>query len=840
MLKSEWQWLKAHKFYMLVLFVLLFVPSIYAVTFLGSLWNPYGEVSKLPVAVVNKDKSVTYAGKKLTVGHDLKEELQKSDAMNFKFPSAAAAQKGLDDGKYYTVITIPKNFSQNATTLLDKQPKQMKLQYETSSGHSFIAGKLSESGAEKIGNQISGKVTKIYTKTLFKEIQKAGKGMDEAGAANKKLADGANTLKDGSDQVTANLNKLAASSLTFQDGAKTLTQGVGQYTSAVSQASTGSKQLASGLNQMNQQAPTLINGIGQLKQGTQQYTAAVGQAAQGSQTLSTGLNQLNQQVPTLQTGVTQLNNGLAKLNKQMVDNDVKGNLAKVHKELTSLSAVIDDTQAALPNDQAINSQFNTLQSDIKALEQANAADQGTLTNNVNAAMNDAGIDLTAEQKQKFVQSLATKQSNTQTAKVLATMTQHATALQGNVSQLVQTVQKHQGTLTALNKTLQNTDVKTINNQLTAMQQVPDAVSQLAAGSQQLNDKLPTLKGAVNKLATGGQTLNTGLQTLQGKSATLNSSVATLQSGAQTLSGGVGQLANGATQLDGGLQTLTTMSGQLNSGANQLNSGAGQISNGSGQLANAAQQMGPALTQMNAGNQTLANKLTDAGQQANQLKSTNRTLKQMATPAKLAHTEKDKVPNNGTGMIPYMFSVGMFVGMMALNLMLDMLTPRTKISSLGAWFGSKMAILLGIATLAPMVLYALSDWVLGMDPINPGQTFLVMLLTSYMDALLVTAIYMWFGRAGAFVSMVLLVVQLSVAAGTYPIELSNKFYEWLHPLVPMTYSVNGLRETIMIGGAINTELIVIISVALVSLLALFIYFVIRRRSFNTMSDPVTKS
>jgi putative membrane protein len=110
----------------------------------------------------------------------------------------------------------------------------------------------------------------------------------------------------------------------------------------------------------------------------------------------------------------------------------------------------------------------------------------------------------------------------------------------------------------------------------------------------------------------------------------------------------------------------------------------------------------------------------------------------------------------------------------------------------------------------------------------------------MDALLVTAIYMWFGRAGAFVSMVLLVVQLSVAAGTYPIELSNKFYEWLHPLVPMTYSVNGLRETIMIGGAINTELIVIISVALVSLLALFIYFVIRRRSFNTMSDPVTKS
>ena len=37
-----------------------------------SLWNPYGEVSKLPVAVVNKDQAVTYQGKKLKVGHDLK------------------------------------------------------------------------------------------------------------------------------------------------------------------------------------------------------------------------------------------------------------------------------------------------------------------------------------------------------------------------------------------------------------------------------------------------------------------------------------------------------------------------------------------------------------------------------------------------------------------------------------------------------------------------------------------------------------------------------------------------------------------------------------------------
>ena len=835
MLKSEWQWLKKHKFYMLVIFVLFFVPSIYAVTFLGSLWNPYGEVSKLPVAVVNKDQAVTYQGKKLKVGHDLKNELEKSDAMNFKFPSEKAAEKGLDSGKYYTVITIPKNFSAHATTLLDKTPKQMKLQYETSSGHSFIAGKLSETGAQKIGNQISDKVTKIYTKTIFKEMKQAGDGMTKAGKANKKLADGANTLKSGSDQVTTNLEKLASSSLTFEDGAKTLTQGVGQYTSAVGTASDGSSQLANGLNQMNQQAPTLISGIDQLSQGTQQYTAAVGTAADGSQTLSTGLNQLDQQIPTFANGVNKLNDGLSQLNQEMVDNDVKGNLAKVQKQVSAISSVVDDTKSALPDDQTINNQFDTLQSDLKDLAKANAADQDTLTNNVNAAMQEADIDISDEQKAKFVKSLVSKQSDTQTAQVLATMTEHAKSLQSNVTQLEDVAQKHQATLTELAQSAKNTDLHQVNNQLTKMAELPDAVDQLASGSQQLNDKVPDVQKAVGQLSGGAQTLSDGLQTLQGKSATLNDGVATLQSGAQQLSGGVGQLANGAQTLDNGLQTLSGMSGQLNSGASQLSSGAGQISDGSGQLADAAKQMGPALTEMNKGNTTLADQLGKAGKQADQLKGTKDTFKQMASPATVSHTEKDQVPNNGTGMVPYMFSVGMFVGMMALNLMLDMVSPRGKVSSLGAWFGSKMLILFGIATMAAVTLYALSDWILGMDPVNPGQTMLIMLLTSYVDAALVTAIYMWFGKAGAFVSMVLLVLQLSVAAGTYPIELSNKFYEWLHPLVPMTYSVNGLRETIMIGGSISTEVIVLVSVGIVSLLAMFIYFVVHLHNFRILND-----
>lgn len=268
MFKAEWEYLKKHKFFMLVIVVLFFVPSIYAVTFLSSLWDPYGQVKNLPVAIINKDKSVTYEGQKLAVGDDLEKELRKSKDMDFHFPSEKEAKAGLKDGKYYTVITIPSDFSKDATTLLDKDPKQMKLDYETSSGHSFIAGKLSESGAKEISQQISKQVTKTYAKTIFAEMKKVGKGMNTAADANKQLADGTTQIKSGSDQLTSGLQTLSASTLQFNDGAQTLTQGLSQYVDGVAQADAGSQRLTAGLGQLNGQVPALVSGVGQLSNGS--------------------------------------------------------------------------------------------------------------------------------------------------------------------------------------------------------------------------------------------------------------------------------------------------------------------------------------------------------------------------------------------------------------------------------------------------------------------------------------------------------------------------------------------------------------------------------------------
>nr|WP_277950016.1 YhgE/Pip domain-containing protein [Weissella confusa] len=862
--------MKTHKFFMLVIVVLFFVPSIYAVTFLSSLWDPYGQVKNLPVAIINKDKSVDYEGQKLAVGDDLEKELRKSKDMDFHFPSEKEAKTGLKDGKYYTVITIPSDFSKDATTLLDKNPKQMKLDYETSSGHSFIAGKLSESGAKEISQQISKQVTKTYAKTIFAEMKKVGKGMGTAADANKQLADGTTQIKSGSDQLTSGLQTLSASTLQFNDGAQTLTQGLSQYVDGVAQADAGSQRLTAGLGQLNGQVPALVNGVGQLSNGSNQVTAGLGQLngqvpaltggvnqlANGSNQVTAGLGQLNSQVPALASGVNQLatgseqlTNGVDQLNQQLKDQDFAGKITTLQNQVAMLQDIAKD----MPSQEQLQTQLQTVQTHLDNLNKASEKDAAAMPANVDKAFADAGVQVTPEQKAKIAASLTTDVANSETSKQIQPIVKDIATLSAQINTFNNA---HGNQIMQLGEAANNTDLNEVNTQLEQMKALPTAINTVDENMHKLSDGLNTLNGktgalsdGVSALANGSTQVSDGLDTLKGKTSTLSSSVSALTNGSTQvsdglntlnsktgdLSSGASQLLAGSSQLTTGLDTLNSKRSELNSGAGQLADGARQLNGGANQLTSGAEQLSPALAKVQAGNQTLADKMGSAAKQVNDTKATNKTFKQIAAPATAKQTEKDHVANNGTGMVPYMFSVAMFVGMMALNLMLDMISPRTKISSLAAWMGSKMVMLFGIAVMAATVLYGLSISILGLDPVHPLQTYGFMILISLMDAALVTAIYMWFDKAGAFAAMVLLVFQLSGSAGTYPIQLSNAFFEWLHPYLPMTYTVDGLRETIMIGGSAMPQVEVLFSIFVVSIIAMVIYYVSHRRHYSMMQD-----
>ena len=111
MIKQEWAYLRKNKILLLVFLAIIAIPTIYTTLFLGSMWDPYGKVDHLPVAIVNEDKPVTYNDETLEVGKEMVDSLKDNDSLDFHFVSSKEAKDGLKNGTYYMVITIPEDFS---------------------------------------------------------------------------------------------------------------------------------------------------------------------------------------------------------------------------------------------------------------------------------------------------------------------------------------------------------------------------------------------------------------------------------------------------------------------------------------------------------------------------------------------------------------------------------------------------------------------------------------------------------------------------------------------------------------------------------------------------------
>ena len=408
----------------IILIAIITIPAIYTSVFLGSMWDPYGDADELPVAVVNHDKKVKYEGKTLQVGDDLVKNLKDSGSLDFHFVSDKKAEEGLKSGEYYMIISIPEDFSKNATTLMDKNPKQMKLIYKTNPGTNYVASKMDDSAMAKIEKSVREKVTETYVKTVFDQIKTAGSGFQKAADGSKKIESGAKKLKAGNDTIEQNLKKLASSTLTFQNGAKSLSVGLKTYTAGVAKVDSGAKSLKSGTKTLKNGvaalqtgATQLSNGSKSLKLGISQYTNGVSTAQAGSKqlvakntALTSGVDQLSEgiksgtaqlkegtgslttgidgvlkaakqssdligeQLPEstdihqLSAGMTQLNAGIQKLNQSL-----NGSAATTQSTKTTTTTVDNtDSKKAAESAAAVKEKVNTLQSKVSKLKNSSA------------------------------------------------------------------------------------------------------------------------------------------------------------------------------------------------------------------------------------------------------------------------------------------------------------------------------------------------------------------------------------------------------------------------------------------------------------------------------------
>lgn len=289
---------------------------------------------------------------------------------------------------------------------------------------------------------------------------------------------------------------------------------------------------------------------------------------------------------------------------------------------------------------------------------------------------------------------------------------------------------------------------------------------------------------------------------------LNSGMHTLATGAAALHRGTGTALAGATSLDQGLNALDGGAHTLSGGLYRLADGARQLDDGLGTLAGGARQLATGLHDGAEGIPNYGTAQRDARSGA------------MSDPVRLARDTLDPAGNYGTGFAPYFIPLALWVGAMVGYMLMRPLSGR----ALAAGAPARRAALAGwlpvaaVGLLQAGALMAVLCWGLGLQPAHPVGTLGFLALTVLCFAAIVQWLNARFGPAGRLLALALLMLQLTSAGGTYPVETSPGFFGAIHPCLPMTYVVAGLRRLISGGdpAAVWTGCAVLLGFTLVAL------------------------
>jgi len=354
----------------------------------------------------------------------------------------------------------------------------------------------------------------------------------------------------------------------------------------------------------------------------------------------------------------------------------------------------------------------------------------------------------------------------------------------------------------------------------SLQTASDGATQLSDGATQLSSGLTSYTGGVSQLSGGLTKLNSGAAGL----TKLSSGVSTYTSGISQLSGGLSQLNAGLQaniaispqekaalqQVVDGLATASsggaTLSQQTSTAVSGIQSGISQSSSGAATLA----ANGPALVSgadsLASGASSLADGLTTGAEQVPTFdaKQSKASAEVASDPVTLTVTTDNKVGDVGQAIATLFVPLGLWIGALAVFLVLRPVTRRALASTAqNSRLVFSALLRAGAVTAAQAALLVLLLHVsLGVSwaylPATAGFALLTALAFTAFHYLLTV----WLGRAGLVVSLFVLALQITSTGGLYPIQLLSTPFQWISPVLPLTYSVQGM-QAIIAGGSVGS-------------------------------------
>lgn len=841
---------------MIAIGAILFIPILYAGMFLWAFWDPYERLDNIPVAIVNEDEGYYYEGEFLTIGNELVDKLKEEDAFDFHSVDFEEGMKGLEQQDYYVLIEIPENFSKNATTVLDDEPQKVEFKYVPNESYNFLAAQIGETAMLQIEQVLEENIIEAYAETIFEKVDEISEGLMEAEEATVQLNDGARNLKNGSERLRVNLETLASRMVEFKEGVGTayqgtvdLVEGAGLISSGVSelydhskklhQASEdlmdGSNQLTvgigevqNGIGEMRKSTPQLIAGTDQLYEGLYEFSRQLplqmskeirSQVEEGSEMILQGTDQLQSGIvrglkeelaPKLSTGLTiGLSEGISQgvvqqANQLLIDapTNISGKLVDevsqfimpfAEEKAEEIIQLLE--QSNLPDEelQEIQQKVGKIVFDFNQLEQKM---QENMEVTIATFLKD--LELTEAEQRKIASYI-----QAQIEKDLQSSVEDA------IDQTVKSVNNgfyaYKSAITSsLDEATKNLDTQISQALEEPIGQLQYGMLQLKEGQMALQDGVQLLAIGTGELLEGGETLSSGQQEY----------VANMK----RFTSGFKHARNGMDELASGTETLQDGVGRLDEGATQMSDGTDQLYEGSNKLSDGMQTLVDGTDKFNE-------EMSHAVDEINEVEHSHKTYEMISNPVKVANEKIHEVPNYGTGFAPYFLSLGLFVGALLLSIVYPLREPTVPPSSGFQWFFSKFTGLAIIGILQAVIASGVLLFSLKLQVKSVPLFICFTILTSLTFISLIQFFVTCFDNPGRFIAILILILQLTTSAGTFPLELIPEVLQPLNAILPMTYTVFGFKAVISSGdfSMMWTNVFILLGFITVFIVGTVIYF-----------------
>jgi putative membrane protein len=220
----------------IAMITIILMPLLYGAMYLWAFWNPFAEVNKVPVALVNEDRGASAQGQRLEAGDEVAAALEASGQLDLHEMSAQDAADGVASGRYYFSITLPQDFSESIASPSGGDPHQAKIRFTFNDANNYLGSIIGQNASREVLNQVNASIGERTVGTVLTGLTDAGAGLVQAADGAGQLAAGLSAADDGAHQLSTGADALAAGLDTARSGSAQLAAGTSQLAASVDKA----------------------------------------------------------------------------------------------------------------------------------------------------------------------------------------------------------------------------------------------------------------------------------------------------------------------------------------------------------------------------------------------------------------------------------------------------------------------------------------------------------------------------------------------------------------------------------------------------------------------------